>query len=116
MDKAATLHRFAFVDIPNTLPLSTSAFFTHSCSVGGEEPIFSAMETTVALLSLSKGRWMIRLVIQYHPDRSCPHFGRKLVHCPDHNGSFYSGVGASDNPGGVQIAYNRIMLNRRIEG
>lgn len=30
------------------LPLSTSAFFTHSCSVGAKQPTFSAIDPTVA--------------------------------------------------------------------
>jgi hypothetical protein len=37
------------VGTPPRLPLSTSAFFTHSCSVCGTQPIlFSAIDTTAA--------------------------------------------------------------------
>lgn len=36
------------VGTPVRLPLSTSAFFAHSCRVCAEQPIFSAIDTTVA--------------------------------------------------------------------
>jgi hypothetical protein len=51
-------------------------------------------------------------VIQHHPDRSCPHFGGKLVRGLAHNGSFYSRVGASDNPGAVQFTCKRTLRER----
>src|SRR5690606_10481925 len=47
-------------------------------------------------------RWIILLVIQHHPDRSCANLRCKFVRCLVHKGSFYSRVGASGNPGAVQ--------------
>jgi hypothetical protein len=105
----------ASVVTPARLPLSTSAFFTHSWSVGGEQPIFSAIETTVAVLSLPKGQWIIRLVVQHHPDCSFPHLEGKLVRCLAHIGSFYSRVGASGNPGAVQRDVFEVQIKDRDE-
>ncbi|MGK2873540.1 MAG: hypothetical protein ACSLFL_14995, partial [Alphaproteobacteria bacterium] len=42
------------------------------------------------------------LVIQHHPYRTLPHLRCEFVRCLAHNGSFYSRVGASGNPGAVQ--------------
>jgi hypothetical protein len=85
------------VGTPPRLPLSTSAFFTHSCSVCGTQPIFSAIDTTVR----PSGR-VITLMIENHPYRPLADFGRKLVRRLARHGSTFSGVGASDKPGAVQ--------------
>jgi hypothetical protein len=42
-------------------------------------------------------------VIENHPHRSLADFRRKLVRCLARHGSTFSGVGASDKPGAVQI-------------
>ncbi len=46
---------------------------------------------------------MCALVVQYQPNRPGPNLRRKFVRRLAHDGSLFSRVGASDNPGAVQI-------------
>jgi hypothetical protein len=46
---------------------------------------------------------MIVFVIEDQPYRAIAHFGRKLVRRLAHDGSTFSGVGASDKPRAVQV-------------
>ena len=55
------------VGTPARCPLSTSAFFTHSCSVCGVQPILAAIDVTAA-----QRDGCSLVVIQNHPHRAGP--------------------------------------------
>src|SRR5262249_19548699 len=86
------------VGTPARLPLSTSAFFTHSRSVCAVQPILAETETIVA-----PSRWMLMFVVQDQPHSARTDLRRKLVACLLAHGSTFSRVGASDQPGAVQV-------------
>lgn len=82
--------------MPALLPLSTSAFFTHSFRVWAEQPIFDAIDT------IACQRPMLTPTVKDQPHRAFTDFRGKFVRRLDHDASSYSGVGASGKPGAVQ--------------
>ena len=53
-------------------------------------------------------RCVVAFVVQHHPHRTLTHFRRILVRCLACHRSTFSGVGASDKPGAVQVGRERI--------